>query len=100
MLSRQPNIPRSPDDGGRTEPSLARATQRTSARLVLKEPDAAAAPPRIELRAGERSVVQSSIAGRGRDGDGRSILIKAALAALIVLALVGAASLLRGFLPL
>ena len=102
MRSRAPVS--SPEASDRREPSLARtdAVQPAQARLLPQGARGAlraALAPRFELHAGERSVVASSEPERAK-GELGKLLKKLGLAALALLALVGAASLLRPFVGL
>lgn len=81
----------SPAAAGRIEPSLSEESP-APPRLVAGAAKRAA--PGLELHAGERAVVMSASGGAFL-GDSR-FLRRAALAGLVILALVGAASLLRG----
>lgn len=100
MRSRLPAEP-VPETSVRREPSLARDEASQAPRLVLPHRPAirAAAAPRIELRAGERAVVASSIDAPVAGAFGK-IAKRLGLAALGLLALVGAVELLRPFVGL
>jgi hypothetical protein len=99
MRQRFTIAPASPDDLPRREPSL--GAQPAPRHLVPREGGARAVQttPRLELYAGERAVVVSS-AGAANGGEGKAMLVKMGLAAMGLLALVGAASLLRPFVGL
>jgi hypothetical protein len=89
-----------PSASERREPSLSEpphASPRLVASDAPRSPRAAlrAASPLPELRAGERIDVASSLTSPSRDNG--AMLKKAAFALLVVLALVGAASILHGF---
>jgi hypothetical protein len=105
MRSRSPlaSSPASPD---RREPSLGRDEVQPAPRLVPQErpgsPRAAmrsAPAPHLELRAGERAVVASTEA-EPVPGEFRLLLKRLGLALVALLALVGAATLLRPFVGL
>ena|SRR5665213_438028 len=93
----------SPVPSERREPSLAREDgPPPQPRLLPQGPRGAlraAIAPRLELHAGERSVIASAEPERAK-GELAKLLKKLALAALALLALVGAATLLRPFVGL
>jgi len=101
MRSRSPLAASPEATDGRREPSLAQHGSPPAPRLVAQDraasPRAAvrpAAAPQFELRAGERAVVASDVATMA-PGELGLLLKKLGLAALALLALVGAATLLR-----
>ena len=100
MRSRSP-LAASPDAAERREPSLSQDGSPPAPRLVPQDransPRAsirAPSGPQFELRAGERAVIAST-AATGTPGEFGLLLKRLAFAALALLALIGAATLLR-----